>query len=110
MKLFNHIVQAFKGSKSETDSEYVPDTRFDWREPLLVEAARKHGKPFKCAGGELPREIMLGGKDLVVIDCENRILHGSVHPTATSAHRKRGESALARLAGSGVLMLDQQQD
>jgi hypothetical protein len=109
MKLFSHIVQAFKGSKSKNDSDYVPGATFDWREPLLVEAARKHGKPFKCAGGELPREIMLGGRDLVVIDFEKR-MHGSVYPTETTVQRKRGQSALARLAGSDVLTLERREN
>src|SRR5205085_9997196 len=67
MKLFKQIVQVFKGSRSnpETASEYVPCHSCDWREPLLIEAARKHGKPFKCAGDDLPREVILGGRDLV---------------------------------------------
>jgi hypothetical protein len=110
MKLFNHIVQALKGSTHQADDDYVPGNTYDWREPLLVEAARKHGKPFKCAGSELPREVMLGGKDLVVVDVETCNLHGSARMTHSLTQRKRGESALARLAGSGVLTQDQQED
>jgi hypothetical protein len=110
MKLFNHIVQALKGSTRQADDDYVPGNTYDWREPLLLEAARKHGKPFKCAGGELPREVMLGGKDLVVVDVEIRALHGSAQLTHSLTQRKRGESALARLAGSGVLTQDRHDD
>ncbi|MDB5924089.1 MAG: hypothetical protein JWN13_3025 [Betaproteobacteria bacterium] len=110
MKLFNHIVQTLTGSTPHADDDYVPGNTYDWREPLLVEAARKHGKPFKCAGGELPREVMLRGKDLVVVDVETRALHGSAQLTHSFVQSKRGESALARLAGSGVLTQGRHED
>lgn len=31
----------------------------DWREERLKEAQQRHGRPFKCAGAELPREILV---------------------------------------------------
>lgn len=103
MKLFKQFVQVFKGSRSnpETASQYVPSRSCDWREPLLIEAARKHGKPFKCAGDELPREIILGGRDLVVVGDETRKMEGS--PRAILPRPKRVQSVLARLANSNVL-------
>lgn len=33
----------------------------------LAEAARRHGKPFKCASDGLPRELLKDGRDLVTI-------------------------------------------
>jgi hypothetical protein len=98
MKILTRIVQVFKASRSSTEEldEYVPYSTYDWRVPLLIEAARKHGKAFKCAGDEMPREIMLRGKELVEVDVETHTLRGSAQPT--EAQRKRAESALARLA------------
>ena len=102
MKILNHIVQAFKGSRSNPQSatEYVPCETVDWREPLLIEAARKHGKPFKCAGDELPREIILGGKELIVVGAETRMMHGSAQATVA---RKRVRSVLERLSDPSIL-------
>ena len=31
----------------------------DWREERLKQAQERHGRPFKCAGTELPREILV---------------------------------------------------
>ena len=108
MKILSHIMQAFKGSRSRRDSSGrdAPYDTVDWREPLLIAAARKHGKPFKCAGDELPREIILGGKELVVVGDDTRTMHGSAQSTAVQ-HR-RAQSVLARLSDSSVLSLQVQ--
>jgi hypothetical protein len=53
---------------------------------------------------------MLRGKDLVVVDVETRALHGSAQLTHSFVQSKRGESALARLAGSGVLTQGRHED
>lgn len=107
MKILSHIVQVLKGNRSnpENATDYVPYNTYDWREPLLIEAARKHGRPFKCAGDELPREIILGGKELVAVDAETRMMHGSAQATVA---RKRTQSVLARLSDSSVLGLHRQ--
>ena len=34
----------------------------DWRKRKLAEAAQKYGRPFKCAGDDLPHETILGPK------------------------------------------------
>ena len=103
MKILTRIVQVFKASRSNPEDldEYVPYSTYDWRVPLLIEAARKHGKAFKCAGDELPREIMLRGKELVEVGVETQTMHGSAQPT--EAQRKRAESALERLSHFAVL-------
>lgn len=103
MKILTRIVQVFKASRSnaEDSAEYVPYSTYDWRVPLLIEAARKHGKAFKCAGDELPREIMLRGKELVEVGVETQTMHGSAQPT--EAQRERAESALERLSHFAVL-------
>jgi hypothetical protein len=31
----------------------------DWREDRLKQAQERYGRPFKCAGAELPREILV---------------------------------------------------
>jgi hypothetical protein len=33
----------------------------------LAEAARRYGKPFKCAGDGIPREVFKDGRDKVVM-------------------------------------------
>jgi len=100
MKLLSHLVQAFKGTRStpaEEPAEYQGYNTADWREPLLMEAARKHGKPFKCASDELPREIMLGGKRLVIVGADSRVMQGSA---PSQAQRDRAQLAFTCLAHS----------
>ena len=38
----------------------------DWRKQRLVQAAQRHGKPFKCAGDDMPREVLIDHKVFVV--------------------------------------------
>ena len=106
MKILSHLVHAFKGTRSEDSNDYVPYETFDWREPLLVEAARKYGKPFKCAAHELPREVMLGGKDVVVVGVQSHPMQGSAG--AAVVQSKRAQSVLARLSDSSILGLHRQ--
>lgn len=30
----------------------------DWRKARIIEAAQKHGKPFKCAAADVPHEVL----------------------------------------------------
>ena len=55
----------FAGSKNDRyDDErhtldHVPvHATQDWRKQRLAQAAERHGKPFKCAGRDMPREIL----------------------------------------------------
>ena len=105
MKILTRIAQVFRASRSNDDesAEYVPYSTYDWREPLLIEAARKHGKAFKCAGDELPREIMLRGKELIEVGVGAHTMHGSAQSTVPQ--RKRAESTFARLSDFAVVSL-----
>lgn len=38
----------------------------DWREEKLKEAAKRHGRPFKCAADGLPRETTKDGIRTIV--------------------------------------------
>jgi hypothetical protein len=40
----------------------------DWRKRKLEEAAQKYGKPFKCAAEDMPHEIVL--RDRIVMIAE----------------------------------------
>jgi hypothetical protein len=105
MKILTRIAQVFRASRAneEESAEYVPYSTYDWREPLLIEAARKHGKAFKCAGDELPREIMLRGKELVEVGVGAHTMHGSAQLTVPQ--RQGAESTFARLSDFAVVSL-----
>lgn len=108
MNILDRIVRALRGARpdAESSNDHLPYERFDWREPLLVEAARKYGKPFKCAADELPREVILGGKDVVVVGIQCHGMQGSARPSV--ARIKRAQSVLARLSDSSILGLHRQ--
>jgi hypothetical protein len=74
MKLFKRKPRpgsTHQGSYDETPHmlDHVPlGASGDWRKARLAEAAQKHGKPFKCAGQDLPREVIVCSKGVVVSD------------------------------------------
>lgn len=39
----------------------------DWRKERLAAAASKYGRPFKCAGEDMLREVFVGGRKLVTV-------------------------------------------
>src|SRR4051812_37926865 len=39
----------------------------DWRKERLAAAASKYGRPFKCAGEDMLREVFIGGRELVTV-------------------------------------------
>ena len=47
------------------DNVYVPPPTTDWRTRKLAQAAQKYGRPFKGAGGDMPRQVVQ--RDRVVI-------------------------------------------
>ena len=104
VRILNHILRALHGSgtRAEDDAVYYYE---DWRRPLLAEAARKHGKPFKCAGDELPREVILGGKDLVVVDFDPCDVSGSPRNIRLVGESKFQEAAIERLGGTSLFRL-----
>ena len=106
MSILGQLVQVFKANRSAVREHYACYDRYDWREPLLIEAARKHGKPFKCAGNELPREIILAGKELVVVGVEDHPIQVAAEPVLPQ--RKNAQPILARRADSSILGLHRQ--
>lgn len=62
MSVFGTIKRALIGDPGDPAVlDHVPVTGAqDWREAKLVEAAKRHGRPFKCAGDGVPREVLLG--------------------------------------------------
>jgi len=38
----------------------IAESRHDWREVALKEAARKYGRAFKCSGSNMDREVLVG--------------------------------------------------
>ena len=44
----------------------------DWRKRKLAEAAQKYGRPFKCAGDDMPHEVVMRGR--IVVHDEGKLL------------------------------------
>ena len=67
MNILHRIVRAIKGDERwdvtplEIEGLHLDRSSADWRKLKLAEAAQKYGKPFKCAGEHMPREILLRG-------------------------------------------------
>ncbi|MGZ8203083.1 MAG: hypothetical protein ACXW2I_11205 [Burkholderiales bacterium] len=49
----------------------MTDATVDWRKRKLAEAAQKYGRPFKCAGDDMPHEVVLRGR--VIVSTEPKI-------------------------------------
>lgn len=61
MSLLTNIKRAFVGDPGEPAVlDHMPVTGgADWREAKLAEAARRHGKAWKCGPDSLPHEVMV---------------------------------------------------
>ena len=73
MGILKGVIRAFRREtptrydESSHILDHVPiSSGHEWRRQRLLEAAQKHGKPFKCAGQDMPREVWVGGKALIV--------------------------------------------
>ena len=44
----------------------------DWRKRKLAEAAQKYGRPFKCAGDDMPHEVVMRGR--IVVHDDGKLL------------------------------------
>jgi hypothetical protein len=79
MNILRRIARAFTRRSEPHDTppviDYVERTGAsgDWRKRKLAEAAQKYGRPFKCAGDDMPREIVLRGRVLTNTDPTPRI-------------------------------------
>jgi hypothetical protein len=75
MGIFRRILTVLKLRKRRDldvpviDSVYVLPPATDWRKRKLAEAAQKYGRPFKCAGGEMPRQVVVRDR-VVIVDAE----------------------------------------
>ena len=65
MNILQRIVRTLRGAEHydvtpiEIGALPLDQSSGDWRALKLTEAAQKYGKPFKCAGEHMPREILL---------------------------------------------------
>ena len=73
MSILKGVIRAFsrenptRYDESSHIIDHVPiSSGHEWRRQRLIEAAQKHGKPFKCAADNMPREVWVGGKALIV--------------------------------------------
>jgi len=75
MGILRIILRAFRGRKAHEleapviDRVDVPPPSTDWRKRKLAQAAQRYGRPFKCAGGEMPRQVVLRDR-VVIVDAE----------------------------------------
>jgi hypothetical protein len=79
MNIVRVIARALRLRKKAGDSPVIDHVRMtdatgDWRKRKLEEAAQKYGRPFKCAGDDMPHEVVMRGR-IVVHD--DRKLQGS---------------------------------
>ena len=77
MGLFRRIAGLFGGRKRRIveapliDNVYVPPPTTDWRTRKLAQAAQKYGRPFKCAGGDMPRQVVQRDR-IIIVDADHR--------------------------------------
>jgi hypothetical protein len=57
--------------------------RTDWRKARLAAAATRYGRPFKCAGEDMLREVLIGGRELVTVSGGKKpaSIKGTARPT-----------------------------
>jgi hypothetical protein len=74
MNILRRIARTFRGeSDPHHTAAVIDDLRDtggsgDWRKRKLEEAAQKYGRPFKCAGDDMPRETMLRDRIVTTAD------------------------------------------
>lgn len=70
MNIFRSIARALNNRTHDVAAQMDEGVRAkpsdDWRKKKLAEAAKKYGRPFRCAGEEMPRLVMLRGKVVTV--------------------------------------------
>ena len=52
------------------DHVRMPEASEDWRKRKLAEAAQKYGRPFKCAGDDMPHEVVMRGRIVISDDAK----------------------------------------
>jgi hypothetical protein len=77
MNIVRSIARAFlrqrdsRHSPPVIDHVRMTDATVDWRKRKLAEAAQKYGRPFKCAGDDMPHEVVMRGR--VIVSTEPKI-------------------------------------
>jgi hypothetical protein len=70
MSILGRLARVFKRRTEPHEAAPVIDdlrgtgASGDWRKRKLAEAAEKYGRPFKCAGDDLPHEVVLPGRGI----------------------------------------------
>ena len=78
MNIFRRIARTFRREsdphRTAAVIDYLRDSggSGDWRKRKLEEAAQKYGRPFKCAGEDMPHEIMLRDRIVMVAERTRR--------------------------------------
>ena len=78
MNIVRVIARAFRLRSKAGDTPPVidhvlmSDVTGDWRKRKLAEAAQKYGRPFKCAGDDMPHEVVMRGR--IVVHDDGKLL------------------------------------
>ncbi|HEV7800093.1 MAG TPA: hypothetical protein VGP15_03360 [Burkholderiales bacterium] len=72
MEILSRILRIFRRHDPYNVTSLVLDhiplnSSADWRKQKLVEAAQRHGKPFKCAGDDMPREVLVDAQEVKAV-------------------------------------------
>jgi hypothetical protein len=106
MKLFRTLCGSIRNSSNSRQKPAAdlyplgkPACR-DWRKERLAAAASRYGRPFKCANEDLPREVLVGGRELITVGGGEK--PASRKPAETSGARRivRGHAHLMLMQGS----------
>ena len=78
MRFLNALKRALLGDSAEPvvldhADIAIRDSALDWRDAKLQEAAARYGKPFKCCAPSVPREVLVGGKELVTVAADEEV-------------------------------------
>jgi hypothetical protein len=72
MNIVRAIARAFRFRRKGDTPPVIDHVRMmevevtgDWRKRKLEEAAQKYGRPFKCAGDDMPHEVVMRGRIVV---------------------------------------------
>jgi hypothetical protein len=69
MGIFDRLTRSFRTPRgAKTTHSAASQQGGDWRRHKLLEAAKRHGRPFKCAAENMPREVVLRGYIVQVSD------------------------------------------
>jgi hypothetical protein len=79
MSIFERISRVFTETPSAPQAKerslelLAASETVDWRKEQLAAAAKKYGRPFKCAADDMPREVFVGGRYVVAVDAGSEV-------------------------------------